>query len=203
MGVVEFEAMVADQLGEVATVDTPGDVVAGRDRQERAGVVDESGRVGEAGGLGDRPAVAQHSFDAVEEPPRRAEAHGRVVPGQRGEFAAERRLVEGEHDEPEARVVAEPVEQRSEAVDVVDRSRDVGSHVATEAFEERAVVIAPGPGMELHHEPVLDAHRCHLHEDLTAKELLAVLVERPGQRTGEQRGAACRSSDAVNAVGGP
>ena len=41
--------------------------------------------------------------------------------------------------------------------------------------------------MELHHEPVLDAHRCHLHEDLSAKELLAAVVERPCQRTGEQR----------------
>ena len=96
--------------------------------------------------LGDRSAVAEHSFDAVEEPPRWAETHRRVVPCQRREFAAERRLVEGEHDEPESSVVAEPVEQRSQALDVVDRSRDVGSHVAAEALEHGGVVIAAGSG---------------------------------------------------------
>ena len=48
-GLVLVEPVLGDQLGHPAGVEAAGHVVAGGDRAERAGVVDEAGGAGEAG----------------------------------------------------------------------------------------------------------------------------------------------------------
>ena len=53
MGVVDIQAMLADQPGQEGAVGSSGDIVTGRDREESAGVVVEADGVVEAGGLGD------------------------------------------------------------------------------------------------------------------------------------------------------
>ena len=126
-GLVLLEPVLGDQAGEEAAVDAPRHVVAGRDRQEGAGVVVEADGVVEAGGLGHRLAVAAHALRAVVEPPGRAELQRRVMAGQRRQLARIGGLVEGEEDDREVALVAEPVEQRLQRRDIVGRARDVGT----------------------------------------------------------------------------
>ncbi len=92
---------------EEGAVDAAGHVVAGRDRQEGAGVVVEANCVVEAGGLGDLLAEPHHALGAVVEPPGRAQLQHRIVAGQRSQLAAADRLVQGEQDDRQARIVAE------------------------------------------------------------------------------------------------
>ena len=105
--------MFGDEAGEEGAVDAAGDVVAGGDGEEGAGVVVEADGVVEAGGLGGLFAEAHHAFGRVVEPPGRAEFERGVVAGEGGEFAGVGGLVEGEEDEGEAGVVAVLVEQRA------------------------------------------------------------------------------------------
>ena len=105
-GFVFVEAVFGDEATEEGAVDAPGYVVTGGDGEERAGVVVEADGVVEAGGLGGGLAEAHHALGRVVEPPRRPELERGIVSGQRGEFAGEGGLVEGEEDEGEAGIVA-------------------------------------------------------------------------------------------------
>ncbi len=141
----------------------------GRDRAERAGVVDEAGRPGEASRLGDRGPEAPDRVGRVEEPPRRADVHRRVEPGQRRELAGEDRLVEGEQHQVQVRVGAEALEQRPQRVGELDRHRDVVTGVRAEPAGGRAVVVAAHPGVQGHHQPVVARHPGHLEQHVPAQ----------------------------------
>ena len=130
---VLVEPVLGDQLGQHPGVDAARHVVPGRDRAERARVVDEAGRAGEARGLGHRGAEAPDRLGRVEEPPRRADVDRRIEAGQRRELAREDRLVEREQDEVEVRVGAEALEQRAQRVGELDPERDVMAGVRPEA----------------------------------------------------------------------
>ena len=118
-------------------------------------------------------------FEAVVEPPRRPEPQRGVVAGQRRQLPRVGRLVEREHDQREARVVAEPLEQRPQVPRELRRDRDVGAHVGPEPLEERAVVVAERADVELHHQPVLDAHAGHLDEHVAANRRASAGGRRP------------------------
>ena len=163
--------MLGDELGEIGAVDAPGDVVAGGDREIGAGVVVEADGIVEAGRLRGQLAEAQHRFGRIEEPPARPEPQRRVVPGERGELARIAGLVQGERDDGEVRLVADGVEQGLQRLDIVGRGRDVAAHVAAKLFEQRSVVIAPGAGMDLQHEPVVETHLRHLGQHLAAEQI--------------------------------
>ena len=96
------DAALAHEPRQERRVESAGHVVAGRDRQEGAGVVDEARAAVEAGGLGDGRAEPQHRIGGVEEPPRRADEDARVEPGERRDLARVDRLVDGEQDEVQA-----------------------------------------------------------------------------------------------------
>ena len=97
-GVLLRHSVLRHQLGQVAGIEPPGHVVAGRDAQQGPGVVVEADGVGESGRLDDRAVEAADAFGAVEEPPRRPKAQCGIVPGQRRQLAAVGRLVEGVDD---------------------------------------------------------------------------------------------------------
>ena len=124
------EPVLGDQPGEEGAVDPPGDVVPRRDRQEGAGVVVEADGVVEARRLGRHLAEAAHALRAVVEPPGRAQLQARIMAGERRQLARIGALVEGEEDDRQARLVAEPVEQRLQRLDIIGARRDVGALVA-------------------------------------------------------------------------
>ena len=140
-------------------------------REQRPGVVVEPDGVGEAGGLGDQLAEPADALGAVVEPPRRSEPQRRVVAGERGQLPAVGALVERVDDDGQRRLVAEPVEQRLERAHVVHRLGDVGALVGPEAGGQRGVVAAPRAGVELQHEPVVEAHGRHLDQHLAPEPL--------------------------------
>src|SRR4030095_4530897 len=76
---VLVDLVLDDERGEKAAVHAPRDVVARRDRKERARVVVEPDRVVEARGLDDLLAKPLHAFGAVVEPPGRSELQDRIV----------------------------------------------------------------------------------------------------------------------------
>ena len=112
---------------------------------EGARVVVEAGGVVQARRLDHLVEVAAHAVEAVVEPPGRAEPQRRVVAGQRGQLAGVGRLVQGEQDQRQPRVVAEGVEQRLQVARELGGSRDVGALVAAEALEQQPVVVADEP----------------------------------------------------------
>src|ERR1044071_7976324 len=106
--------MSRDETSEVVSIDASRQIVSGRNRAERARIVGEAGGVVDAGGLCRFAAEAQHSLDRIVEPPRRTQEHRGIMPGERRQLAAVRRLVEREHDKAKARVVPIIVEQMSQ-----------------------------------------------------------------------------------------
>ena len=122
--------MVArDQAGEVVRVDPARQVVARGDRAEGAGVVVEAGGVVDPRRLRRHLAVAGHALDGVVEPPRRPEAQRGVVARQRRQLPRVGGLVEGEENQPEARVVPIGDEQVAQVPRVLGGDRDVAAFV--------------------------------------------------------------------------
>ena len=184
---VLVEPVLGDELGQKPAVDAPRHVVPCGDREIGARVVVEADGVVEAGGLRRELAEAAHAAGAVEEPPGRPEPQARIVAGERRELAAVGALVEREQDQREVRLVAEAIEQRLQRAHIVGAGRNVGAHVAAEALEERRVVIAEGARMDLHDEPVVEAHPRHLGQHLAAKGLRFVGRKIAAQDVVEQR----------------
>ena len=88
--------MPRDEPAEEVRVDATREIVARRNRAERARVVVEAGGVVDARRLRDLLPKARHALDRIVEPPRRAEPHRRIVTGERRELARVSRLVERE-----------------------------------------------------------------------------------------------------------
>src|SRR6202022_3682292 len=65
--------------------------------------------------------------------------------------------------------VAEAIEQGLKRMDVIGSRRNVGALVAAEALMQLGVVIPERARMDLHHQPVLEAHVRHLGQHLPAK----------------------------------
>ena len=143
--------------------------MANRDRAEGASVVVEAGQVGDAGDLHDRIEVTGDAVRAVQEPPRRTEPDGGVIAGQRRELPRVDGLVEGEQDQPEARVVPETLQKWSQVPCELGGDGDVGAEVWPEPLKQRTVVVAQRPDVELHDEAILHAHARQLHEQVTGE----------------------------------
>jgi hypothetical protein len=143
------------------------EVMACRDRQERARVIVEPGEVAVARGLDHRVEIAADAVEAVVEPPGWPEPERGPVPCHRRKFPRIAGLVQREDDEAKARVVAHPVQQRVEPVDPVHRARDVGAHVRAEPVGKRAVGGARGAGVDLHDHAVFGRHLRHFDEHVT------------------------------------
>ncbi len=93
------------------------------------------------------------------------------MPGQRGQLAAVGGLVQGEDDDRQARLATEPVQQGLEGAHIVGPLRDVGALVAAEGSEQRRIVVPIRARMDLHHQPVVEAHAGHLGQHLCAEQL--------------------------------
>src|SRR5664280_2304466 len=150
-----LEPVLDDELGQVDAVHAPGHVVARRDRQERAGVVDEAGGLREPDGLGEGLAEALDRVGSVDEPPGHPHVHRRVEPRQRAELAAVDGLVHREHDKAEGRVRPERVEHRLQRAGRLDGHRYVRAHVRPVRLKGLRVVVPVRGGVERHEEPVL------------------------------------------------
>src|SRR5690606_23123015 len=111
---VLINAMLRDQTREINTVDTTRQIMASRNRQERARVVVESDGVVEAGCFGGVLAEAQHAFRAVVEPPGRTELQRRVMSCERRQLTAVHRLIEREQNDAQRLAVTEAIEQRTQ-----------------------------------------------------------------------------------------
>ena len=90
---------------------------------------------------------------------------------ERRQFACVAAFIQGEEDDRKVRLIAEPVEQGLQCVDVVGSRRDVRSLVSPEVFEQPAIVVAETARVDLHHEPVIEAHGSHFGQHLAAKQL--------------------------------
>ncbi len=110
-------------------------------------------------------------FRAVVEPPGRAQAQRRVVPGERCELAAVGGLIQREQDDRELRLVAEPIQQRLQRLHVLRRLRNIRADIAAELREQRRVVIAERARVNLHHQAIVETHPRHLCEHLGAEQL--------------------------------
>jgi hypothetical protein len=161
-GVRLAEHVLGDQTGQVGGVHPAGRVVAGRDRGEPPGVVDEPGAPVEPGGLGHRVTEPAHGARGVQEPPRRAQVYRRVEPGQRGELPGEHRLVQGEQHGAEAGMGAEALQQGPQQVGELGAQRQVVTGVRAEPAQRPGMVVAAHPGVQRHHQPVLGRHAGHL-----------------------------------------
>ena len=98
-GFVLIQAMLGDQFGEKGAVDAPRHVVPGRNGEECARVVVEAHGVVEACGLRDSLRESASCPRGCRGTTTVDRGAGRVVPGQRREFAAVGRLIEGEEND--------------------------------------------------------------------------------------------------------
>jgi hypothetical protein len=82
-GFVCAQPMFGDQSGQKARIHSSSHIMAGRNRQEGAGIIIESDGVGEPGRLDHLLVVATHAFGAVVKPPGGA-VWGGETPGVSG-----------------------------------------------------------------------------------------------------------------------
>ena len=181
-GLVLVQPVLGHQPGEPAGVDPAGHVVAGRDRAEGAGVVDEPGGPREARGLGDGGAEPPDRLGGVQEPPRHPDIERRVEAGQRGELAREHRLVEREHHQVEVRVGAVALQQRAQRVGELGPDGDVVAGVRPERRGRRPMVAAAHARVQGHHQPVVAGHAGHLQQQVPAQRRRLRLGRLAGQR---------------------
>ncbi len=186
-GFVFVEAVFGDEAAEEGAVNATGYVVAGGDGEEGAGIVVEAYGVVEASGFGDLFAEIASCLRGSRGTTRADRVEGRIVAGQRGEFAGEAGLVEGEEYEGEAGVVAVLVEERAEVAGVLGGRGHIGAFVATEFLVDEAVVVADGARVELHGEAVFDRHARHLGEHLGLEDLLLFWDGATGEDAGVER----------------
>ena len=93
------------------------------------------------------------------------------MPGEGCDLTAVGRLVQCVDDDGQSGLVAEPVEQRLQGVDIVDGSWNVRAFVRAETRCDRGVVVTPCPDMELQDQPVVHAHCRHLDQHLRTEVL--------------------------------
>ena len=136
------QPMIGNEPRQKCAVDTPGHIMARRDRQIGARIVVEADRIVETGGLRGQFTEAAHTFRTIMEPPCGTKAQGRIVARQRREFPAVAGLIKGEEDKRQARIVAKCIEQRFQFLDIARRARNIGALVRSEPFERGRIVIA-------------------------------------------------------------
>src|SRR2546423_1153075 len=139
--------MPRDETGKVVRVDAAGEIVPSGDRAESARVVSESCGVLDARRLRRLLAKSHHSLDRVMKPPRRAEQHRRIMTGQRGKLTTVGRLVQREHDEPKALVIAVGLEQWAQIARKLRRNGNVATAVGAITAMNPFIVIAQRSGM--------------------------------------------------------
>ena len=91
--------------------------------------------------------------------------------GKRRQLARIGAFVEREEDDREVAFIAVFAEQWAEVRHIIGPHRDVGALVAAEAGEQRRVVVAATAGVDLHHQPIVEAHAGHFGEHLGAEQL--------------------------------
>ena len=91
------------------------------------------------------------------------------MPCEGCEFPAITGLVEGEEDDTQLGFVAESVEQRLKCMDIVRLSGYVCPHVPAETLKQSLVMVSEGSRMDLHHQPIFEAHSCHFGKHLSAE----------------------------------
>ena len=162
--------MLCHPLREEAAIDPPRDIVPRRDGEEGARIVVEADGVVEPGRLGRHLAKPAHALRSVVEPPGGAEPQARVMPGQRRKLARIGAFIQREEDDREPGLVSEPVEQRTQRMDVVRPGRNVRALVPPEGVEQAPIVVAQAAGMDLHDQPVIHAHRRHFRQHLRPEQ---------------------------------
>ncbi len=91
--------------------------------------------------------------------------------GERAQFARVGAFVQGEENQSEIGLVAEPVQQRLERMHVVGTKRNIRAFVAPVTRRELSVVVAEATRMDLHHQAIVHTHAGHFGEHLAAKDL--------------------------------
>ena len=91
---------------------------------------------------------------------------------QGSQFTAVGRLVESKEDDSEASVVPEPVQQRAKRTHIVGWPWDVCATVPAEHTMNKRIMVSPRTRVDLHHQPVLEAHRGHFCQDLAPEKYL-------------------------------
>ena len=166
---VLVQAVLDDQLGQETGVQPAGHVVAGRDRTDRPGVVDEPGEIAQAGDLGHRSLEALDLRRVVQEPPGRPDVHRRVEPGQWGDLPAEHVRVDGEQHQVQVQVGAVSVKQRLQRRGVFQRNRDVVPGIRPEPARLRRMMVPADARVDRHHQAVVAGHAGHLQQHVPAE----------------------------------
>ena len=93
------------------------------------------------------------------------------------------------------RLVAETVEQRTKRVYIIRRTGDVRAPVAAVPLIDLAIVVAHATGMNLHDQPVLQAHLRHLGQHLGAEQFLLLGVGVAAKHLTEKFRGLCSGQD--------
>src|SRR4029453_2492714 len=99
-GLLQVEPMLEDQTREEARIDASIKIMASWYGCECSRVIDKAGGVVKAGSLDGEFPEAPHPFWRVKEPPGCAQPNRWIGAGDRRQFAAIDRLIDGEKDDP-------------------------------------------------------------------------------------------------------
>src|SRR6516225_7754729 len=200
---VLIKTMFRHQLCEIGTIDSPSHIVPRRNRQEGTRIVIEPHGVVKTRCLCCLFAETHHAFRAVLEPPCWPKPQAWIVPRQRRKFAAVRRFIEREKDNRQLPFIAHSIEQWSQRVDEIDRPGNVRTHVAAKPLMNRPIMIPYTSRVNLHHEPIVHAHQCHLGQNRARKSSLSLPSAFPEATRQNSAAASASERSAVCAVGCP
>jgi hypothetical protein len=94
-------------------------------------------------------------------------------------------------------------QQRLQRLDVLGAHRDVGALVAAVAGQQPDIVVAVRAGVDLHDQPVVQAHAGHLGQHLGPEQLGLGRGDSPFSRLWNRASASTAERSAVAAVGWP
>ena len=134
----------------------------GRDRAERPRIVIEANRIVEPGGFSRHIAVAPHALGTVVEPPGRPELERRIDARHRRQFAPVAGFVQREDYQGEPGVMPGHIQKRAKCFDVIGSTGNIEPLVDAVLVKDRARMVAARARVDLHHQPVLEAHLSHL-----------------------------------------
>ncbi len=88
---------------------------------------------------------------------------------ERGKLARVGGFVEREQDESQARIVAETVQQGLQVSGELRGDGDIRADIGSKPLEQGTVVVAERADVQLHDQPVFDAHPRQLDQHVTAE----------------------------------
>src|SRR6266496_4263553 len=89
--------------------------------------------------------------------------------GQRRKFTAIRCLIEIKQNECQITLTTEEIEQRFQTTREFAGSRDICSHITSKVGKEFRIMVTIAANMQLHYQPIFNAHTRHFDQHMTGK----------------------------------